>query len=351
MSDLPRYSLGAHLRDHWLSCLLAVAACAGLVVLLPVMGVSLHGCLFAAGVVGACFLGAGLWNYGRMARYWREVVELLDRVERVCEVPDLVEEPLFLAGRVSHAALDAVVQAASREAAVLLQDKRDYSEYVELWIHEVKTPLAAAKLVLADQHGPAASTLKAELERVEALVDQALYAARSSSLTNDYAIRETNLLEAAREAVKRNAHFLIGRQVEVAFDVPEGLTVLADRPWLVFCLQQVVVNAAKYGSGRIDFSVAEEAASTSRGRTVLTVADDGCGIPVADVPRVFDRGFTGQVGRAHGSATGMGLYLVKALCERMGLGVSLSSEEGAGTAVSFVFPHDRRSYAFADARR
>ncbi len=342
MTDLPRYGLGAHLRDHWLSCLLAVAACGALVVLLPVMGVSLHGCLLAAGVVGACFAGAGLWNYLRTARYWRELVELASQVERAIELPDLVEEPLFLAGRVSHGALEAVAQAASREGLALLQDKRDYSEYIELWIHEVKTPLAAAKLVLASQHGPEAATLKAELERVEAQVDQALYAARSSSLSNDYVIRETSLLEAVREAVKRNAHFLIGRQVEVAFDVPEALMVLADRPWLVFCLQQVVVNAAKYGAHRVVFAVEEEAVGTPHGRTVLTVADDGCGIPVADVPRVFDRGFTGQVGRAHGSATGMGLYLVRVLCERMGLGVALASEGGAGTTVSFSFPHDRR---------
>lgn len=342
MSELPRYSLAAHLRDHWLSCLLAVAACASLLLLLPVMGVSLHGCLFVAGVVGACFAVAGLWNYLRTARYWREAADLALQADRACEVPALLEEPSFLAGRVAHGVLDAVAQAASREALALAQDKRDYAEYIELWIHEVKTPLAAAKLVLADQHGAQASTLKAELERVEAQVEQALYAARSSSLANDYAIRETPLLEAVREAVKRNAHFLVRRQVEVAFDVPEGASVLADRPWLVFCLQQVVVNAAKYGARRISFAAKEEAVGTPRGRTVLAVADDGCGIPAADVPRVFDRGFTGQVGRAHGSATGMGLYLVRALCGSMGLGVTLVSEEGVGTTVTFSFPHDRR---------
>ena len=342
MSELPRYSFGAHLRDHWLSCLLAVAACGALVVLLPAMGVSLHGCLLAAGVVAACFAGAGLWNYLRTARYWREMAELASFAECARELPDLVDEPLFLAGRGSHGALEAVAQAASREALALTQDKRDYSDYIELWIHEVKTPLAAAKLVLSGQHGPEAATLKAELERVESQVDQALYAARSSSLSNDYAIRETLLLEVAREAVKRNVHFLVGHQVEVAFDIPEAMTVLADRPWLVFCLQQVTVNAAKYGARHVTFAAEEEAAGTPRGRTMLTVVDDGCGIPAADVPRVFDRGFTGQVGRAHGSATGMGLYLVRVLCERMGLGVALVSEEGVGTTVSFSFPRDRR---------
>ena len=77
------------------------------------------------------------------------------------------------------------------------------------------------------------------------------------------------------------------------------------------------------------------------GMSYIRVTDDGCGIPAADVPRVFERGFTGQVGRAHGSATGMGLYLVASLCASMGLHVGLASEEGTGTRVILTFPHDR----------
>lgn len=353
MSDLPGYTLGAHLRDHWLACLLGVVACAGLLVVLPTLGVTVHGALFATGLVAACFAGAGIWNYARTARYWRDVAAMVEQAGRACEIPALLDEPLFLAGRVAHGALEGIAQAATRENADLLQDQRAYSRYIELWIHEVKTPLAAAKLVLASMHGPEAATLKSEVERIESQVDQALYAARSATVANDYAIREVGLLDAAREAVKRNAHLLIGHQVEVGFDVPEGLTVLADWPWLVFCLQQVVVNAAKYDARAITFAARVEEAGTPRGRTVLVVADDGCGIPAADMPRVFERGFTGQVGRAHGSATGMGLYLVRTLCEQMGLGVSIASEEGTGTEVSFSFPHDRRkqaSYALADAK-
>lgn len=345
MTEAPHYSFGAFLRDRWLSCLLGVAACAALLLVLPIMGVTLHGCLFAAGLVALCFAGAGLWNYGRTRRYWRDLAQAADQSERVCELADLLDEPLFLEGRVAHGALETLAQSAAQESGALLLDKRAYREYVELWIHEVKTPLAAAKLVLASMHGAEAATLKAELERVESEVEQALYAARSETVAGDYAIREVDLLEAAREAVKRNAHLLIGRSVEVSLAVPEGMTVLADRPWLVFCLQQVVVNAAKYDAHSIVFEARIEEADTPRGRTVLTVRDDGCGIPAADMARVFERGFTGQVGRAHGSATGMGLYLVRTLCEQMGLGVTLASQEGVGTEVAFAFPHDRRNLA------
>ena len=125
-------------------------------------------------------------------------------------------------------------------------------------------------------------------------------------------------------------------------EVADDETVFADAKWLAFVIGQIVVNAAKYGARTIRFSARVEGRGAD-GRTVLEIADDGCGIPAADVPRVFDRGFTGENGRAQGSSTGMGLYLVAQLCEKMGLGVGLASEEGAGTRVMIAFPHDRRA--------
>ena len=212
---------------------------------------------------------------------------------------------------------------------------------IELWIHEIKTPIAAAHLMTADLHGGVASKLKAELDRIESYVEQALYYARSTSLARDYAIRELSLADAVRTACKKNARYLIERGTTPSIEVGDGVTVFADASWLSFALGQVLVNAAKYGATSVRFTVREEGAGTSAARTVLEIADDGPGIPAADVPRVFERGFTGQVGRAHGSATGMGLYLVASLCASMGLHVGLASEEGTGTRVILTFPHDR----------
>ena len=194
----------------------------------------------------------------------------------------------------------------------------------------------------ADLHGGVASKLKAELDRIESYVEQALYYARSTSLARDYAIRELPLADAVRTACKKNARYLIERGTTPSIEVGDGVTVFADASWLSFALGQVLVNAAKYGATSVRFTVREEGAGTSAARTVLEIADDGPGIPAADVPRVFDRGFTGKNGRAQGSATGMGLYLVATLCEKMGLGVGLASEEGTGTRVMLAFPHDRR---------
>lgn len=180
-----------------------------------------------------------------------------------------------------------------------------------------------------------------ELERIEAQVDQALYYARSTSVERDYAIREINLASAAREACKRHSRFLIEKGCVPTFDIPDTMTVLADEPWLVFILGQVVTNAAKYGAGALIFTAREEEAGTSRGRTVLEVRDNGCGIPAGRrAPRLRAR--IHRPGRPRPwFGHGMGLYLVASLCASMGLHVGLASEEGTGTRVILTFPHDR----------
>ena len=173
-------------------------------------------------------------------------------------------------------------------------------------------------------------------------MEQALFYARSTSLVQDYSLRSVGLAACVREACKKNARYLIERGSVPAVEVADDEAVFADAKWLAFVIGQIVVNAAKYGARTIRFSARVEGRGAA-GRTVLEIADDGCGIPAADVPRVFDRGFTGENGRAQGSSTGMGLYLVAQLCEKMGLGVGLASEEGAGTRVMIAFPHDRRA--------
>lgn len=263
-------------------------------------------------------------------------------LDRTYYATALIEPPDFLEGRLAYEALQATGKAAADDVAAHKQQAEAYRDYIELWIHEIKTPIAAAALMASGLHGPQAARIKGELDRIEGYVEQALYYARSTSLVQDYAIRETSLAEAVREALRKHARFLIERGVAPTVDVDEDVRVFADVKWLAFVIGQLVANAGKYGASTLRFSVREEGAGTSDARTVLEVADDGWGVPAGDVPRVFERAFTGENGRRAGSSTGMGLYLVAELCAKMGLAVALASEEGKGTRVLLAFPHDRR---------
>ncbi|MEG1166955.1 sensor histidine kinase [Gordonibacter sp.] len=335
-------SLSTYLRDRFAAVFIGILCCVAVGGMLAVLGVGrdaavLIPCFIAS--CGAVALGVG---YVRRYRFYRELSHLVDNLDRTYFASELLETPEFLEGKLAHEALEAVGKAAADDVAQHRQQAEAYREYIELWIHEIKTPIAAARLMMADLRGPEAAKLKGEIDRIESSIEQALFYARSTSLAHDYAIREVALAEAVRTACRKNARYLIERGVTPAIEVAEDVVVFADSSWLAFILGQILVNAAKYGAANVRFVTCAEGAAASPARTVLEVADDGLGIPAADVPRVFDRGFTGQNGRAQGSATGMGLYLVATLCEKMGLGVALASEEGLGTRVMLSFPHDRR---------
>ncbi len=340
-NDMPRFSALSYLGDHLALLLLAAVCVAGLSCMLLVLGVGGQGTVFVVTFVVICIVCGFAIDFFRKRSYYSELADLLAKLDRATGFDSFFEEPGFLEGRINYQTASTLSKLCSKSETAMRFDDDAYRQYIELWIHEIKTPIAAIKLMLADNSDSRSAKISREIERVESQVDQALYYARSTSVANDYTIKEINLSDAVHEACKRNARFMIEHRSAPVFEIDSNLTVLTDEAWLIFMLGQVVVNASKYGATTIRFSAQSFDEGTASGRTVLEVADDGCGIPASDVPRVFDRGFTGIVGREHGSATGMGLYLVAKLCASLGLHVGLASEEGAGTRVIFTFPHDR----------
>lgn len=331
-----------YLRDRAVAVALVVVCALGVAGMLVVLGDGAQAAALGAGFVGACGAVAFTYDYARRNRFYRELERFVDDLDRAYYASSLLVEPEFLEGRIAFEALEAAGKAAADDVAFHKQQAEAYRDYIELWIHEIKTPIAAAELMTAGLHGPEASKLKGELDRIEGYVEQALFYARSTSLTRDFAIREVSLAEVVRDAVKKHARYLIEQGTLPRIEVSEEVRVFADAKWLAFIVGQLVTNAAKYGATQVSFSTRTEGEGTPAARTILEVADNGSGIPAEDVPRVFERGFTGRNGRMLGSSTGMGLYLVAELCAKMDLRVGLASEEGSGTRVMIAFPHDRR---------
>lgn len=215
--------------------------------------------------------------------------------------------------------------------------QREYREYVERWVHEIKTPITAARLICRNLDGDTRRRLTYELGQIEAHVERALFYARAESPERDCMIRQTNLGEVVAQAIETHRTLLIQSGVRVETD---GLdcSVYTDEKWAAFILGQLLQNAARYRGD----SPAVVISARPLGRQVqLTVADNGTGIPGHELPRVFDRGFTGSNGRARnpsGGSTGMGLYLCKKLAGFLELGLNIASCEGAGTTVTLTFP-------------
>lgn len=273
-------------------------------------------------------------NFLRQRARLRELEAILDGLDRKylfaeCAPPPkgLYERRLFDLMR--RAGRDMVGAVSDAQAA-----QREYREYVERWVHEIKAPITAARLICRELDGEKRRKLTAELARIEVHVERALFYARAENPEQDCLFRQVNLGEIAAQAVENHRSLLIQNGIQVE---TEGLdcTVYTDEKWDVFILGQLLQNAARY---RGKDPVITISAQPLGKQTKLTVRDNGIGIPAHELPRVFDRGFTGSNGRNRGGSTGMGLYLCKKLTGFLDLKLAVTSAEGKGTTVTLTFP-------------
>lgn len=270
------------------------------------------------------------WRFVTLRRYYRHLQQLLAELEQPYLLGSLADEPTHPELAPLWEALVAVARSVAAEVARVEQEAADHREFVEGWVHEVKAPLAAARL-LAD-----GADLLQELDRIEALVDQALFYARASAVEQDYFIRELPLSEPVQAVLRRHARQFIAHNVAVALD-GLGLTVFTDRKWLEFIIAQIVLNAVKYRRRQGQAAV-RIWAEPRDGGVALCIEDNGIGIPPADLGRVFDKGFTGANGRRFGRSTGIGLYLARRLCLALGHEIAVTSVPAEFTRVCIYFP-------------
>ena len=280
------------------------------------------------------FAAAGLSDFLRQRARLQELEDILEGLDQKylfteCVPPpkNLYERRLFdLTRRAGRAMTGAVSDARASQ--------REYREYVERWVHEIKAPITAARLICRELDGPAHRRLTGELARIEEHVERALFYARAESPEQDCLLRQIDLGKVAAQAVENHRSLLIQSGIRVEMD---GLdhTVYTDEKWAVFILGQLLQNAARY---RGEAPVITISARPLGKQVRLTVSDNGIGIPAHELPRVFDRGFTGSNGRSRGGSTGMGLYLCGKLSRFLDLGLEIASEEGRRTTVTLTFP-------------
>ena len=212
------------------------------------------------------------------------------------------------------------------------RERLEYKEYIEQWIHEIKTPITAMKLLCENHRTDWTKELLLELEKTNRFTEQALYYARSEHTEKDYSVREMSLSQVVHQAIADNKYLLLQNGIHLEVEEMQD-TVYSDEKWVRFILNQLIANAVKY---RSEQPILHFSASRQQDQVVLVVEDNGIGIPSADLPRIFEKGFTGQNGRTVQQSTGIGLYLCKRLCEKLGIGIIADSSDH-GTAISLSF--------------
>ncbi|MDD5807390.1 MAG: HAMP domain-containing sensor histidine kinase, partial [Eggerthellales bacterium] len=335
-----RFGIGPYLTDRRGAVALIVLCAAAIFVMTRVFGVTSSG----QGVCAAAVLTFGVlgltWDYLRKKPFIQSLEQAGEGLEHAYYLAEMLPEPRDLEGRIF---VDALAEACRADAWDLQEEKARHQanrRFVDLWTHEIKTPIAAAELTLARMHGPDAASLRTDLDRIKEACERALYNTRVDTVSADYSLDTVGLLGLCKEVCIDMSNLLISSGLTPSFEISDTLQVVTDPGWARFVIRQCLSNSAKYGAGRVHFSAWEEQPGTPSGRVALRLADDGCGIAAEEVPHVFELGFCGTNGRDGQASTGMGLYLSAQACAAMGVQMSLSSQEGEGTSVTLRFPCD-----------
>ena len=217
------------------------------------------------------------------------------------------------------------------------RSSKDMEQYYNIWVHQIKTPISGMNVLLQSMEPTEeVGELQNQLFSVEQYVDMALQYQKIKSTTNDFSFAEIPLNKVIRENIRKYARLFIAKKLAVRYE-ETALRVLTDEKWISFVLGQIITNAVKYSDkGSITISAYEDECNT-----YLSVKDEGIGISSEDLPRVFERGYTGYNGRADKKSTGIGLFLCKSVTRMLGHKIQISSEPGKGTEVTIIFSKQR----------
>ena len=303
-----------------------------LTVFLLVCDISISAVLLILVVWALVLLAGLLLTYWKRNRQMRQLLDMAGQLSERYLISEVMELPEQAEDQVYYRLLKMAGKSMLEQISEVKRERLEYKEYIEQWIHEIKTPITAMKLLCENHRTDWTKELLLELEKTNRFTEQALYFARSEYTEKDYSVREIALTQIVHQAIADNKYLLLqsGMRLEVE-EIQD--TVYSDEKWVRFILNQLIANAVKYRAGQpvLRFSTCRQ-----QDQVVLMVEDNGIGISPADLPRIFEKGFTGQNGRIVHQSTGIGLYLCKRLCEKLGIGISANSE-GKGTTISLSF--------------
>lgn len=295
---------------------------------------------------GLAILLCGMWllffllyfiqDYHRKNRRRKELCAIIDSMEKRYLMHEMLPKGANHEEAFYRRLLYLGNKSMLEEIGTVQRSRREYQDYVEQWVHEIKTPIAAMKLSIENQQGERKRQLFQQLERVEHYVEQVLFYARSESVEKDFRIQQVSLSSCIQEALLQCKYLCTQASMSIRFPEQDAL-VYTDEKWLIFLLNQLIENAVKYR--RKKGAVLSLAIQKDARHVVLTVKDNGLGIPEHDLPRIFDKGFTGDNGRMiHSHSTGIGLYLCKKLCTSLADRSACGFRSGGNRDESGVLP-------------
>lgn len=279
-----------------------------------------------------------IYEYNKKKKYYNYLEKILNQLKEKYLITEVIKKPEFIEGKILYETLEQINKSMHENVNKYKYNVKDYKDYIELWIHEIKIPLATSKMIIENNKNNATRSIEEELDKLENYIDQALYYARSNTVEKDYYIKKSNLKELVNESIKKNKTMLIQEKVEINTHDLNNI-IYTDSKWIIFILNQLIQNSVKYKNKERTLEI-EMFSKENKDNTILYIKDNGIGIKKNEINRVFEKGFTGTNGRlSNKKSTGIGLYLCKKLCDKLGISIELDSKENEYTIIKIIFPN------------
>ena len=278
------------------------------------------------------------FDYVKKYKFYKKLLNTLDTLDKKYLILEMINKPTFYDGEIFYQALYDINKSMIEKVKEYHLNISDFKEYVEMWIHEVKIPIASLTLLIHNNQNKIDKRYEEQIRKLDNYIDQILYFVRSENVEKDYIIKEKYLQEIIKNVALRNKDDVLENKISLEVTV-HNEKVLTDSKWLEFILNQIINNSIKYKRNTTQ-SYIKITAKEDQKKVILTIYDNGIGIPKSDLKRVFDKSFTGENGRKMAKSTGMGLYIVKKLCDKLGHKITVESEVQQYTKVTIIFSHN-----------
>ncbi len=280
------------------------------------------------------FLPLLLIDYFRKRNFYQHLFLHIQQLDKSYLVLETIDAPNFYEGELLVQILYEMNKSMCENVNIYQNQMNNFKEYIEMWIHEIKIPLASINLMNHNHPNQYDKKMVYQLKRIEDSVEQVLYYVRAENAEKDYLIQEVCLDKIVAQVALKNKDDLLENKIDLRVENTNFL-VSTDSKWMVFILNQILNNSIKYK--KETSSYVSICAKEDDNCIIVTILDNGIGILATDLPLVFEKSFTGKNGRSKIKSTGMGLFIVKSMCEKLGHQITIESKVGEYTKVSLIF--------------
>lgn len=324
----------AFLKDKSYSIIISTISLLLILLLFSAFKVEKSFCIATISILLVSYITTILIDYTRKNKFYKDLLGNIEALDKAYLVLETLSKPNFYEGELLYQALYEINKSMNECVKSLELQTQDFKEYIEMWIHEVKIPISSLVLMAHNHSDKFDKKTIEQIRRIENYVDQVLYYVRSENAEKDYLIKETKLNKVISSVALKNKDDLLENKIDLIVDNLD-INVNTDSKWLEFILNQIVNNSIKYHNK--NNSYIKIYTKNNKDIIKLIIEDNGIGIDSSDLPKVFNKTFTGHNGRGLAKSTGMGLFIAKNLCTKLGHKISIESKRNEYTKVIISF--------------